>query len=93
MGTLLHSCVEVHEPIELSFGVVNGISQRMGVLDGGRGAARGKWRVQEVLGSFLPLLFKWCIVKQKCIRLVCEKLIIFPHGQYMVGNVFSLAFW
>jgi len=25
MGTLLHSCVEVREPIELSFGVVSGV--------------------------------------------------------------------
>jgi len=30
-GTLLHSCVEVRERIELSFGVVSGISGGMGV--------------------------------------------------------------
>ena len=41
MATLLHSCVEVHELIELSFGVVSVVSPGIGVLDGGRHAARG----------------------------------------------------
>jgi len=35
-----HSCVEVHEPIELSFGVVSVVGPGTGVLDGGRRAAR-----------------------------------------------------
>jgi len=34
MGTLLRSCAEVHEPIELSFGVVSGVGQGIHVLDG-----------------------------------------------------------
>jgi len=48
MGNLLHSCVEVREPIELSFGVMSGGRGGMGVLDGGpratreRGSFRGK---------------------------------------------------
>ena len=29
---------------------------------------------------------------EKCIRLVCEKLRIFPYGQYIVGIHVSLAF-
>jgi len=29
---------------------------------------------------------------EKCIRLVHEKLRIFPYGQYVVGNVVLLAF-
>jgi len=29
---------------------------------------------------------------KKCIRLVCEKLAIFPYGQDIVGNVVLLAF-
>jgi len=29
---------------------------------------------------------------EKCIRLVCEKLTIFPYGQYIVGICVSLAF-
>jgi len=29
---------------------------------------------------------------EKCIRLVCEKLTIFPYGQDIVGNVVLLAF-
>ena len=41
----------------------------------------------------VPRVFEWHIVKQRCIRLVCEKLTIFPYGQHMGGNVFSLAFW
>jgi len=34
MGTLLHSCVEVHKPTELSFGVVSVVDRGIGVLDG-----------------------------------------------------------
>jgi len=34
VGTLLHGCVEVREPNELSFGVVSGLGGGMGVLDG-----------------------------------------------------------
>jgi len=30
---------------------------------------------------------------EKCIRLVCEKLTLFPYGQDIVGNVVLLAFW
>jgi len=34
MGTLLHSCVEVHEPITLSFCLVSGVSPGIDVLYG-----------------------------------------------------------
>ena len=30
---------------------------------------------------------------EKCIRLVCEKLTVFPNGKYIVGIYDSLAFW
>jgi len=30
---------------------------------------------------------------EKCIRLLCEKLSLFPYGQDIVGNIFLLAFW
>jgi len=33
MGTSLHSCAKVRELIKLSFEVVSGVGQRMGVLD------------------------------------------------------------
>ena len=33
-GILLHSCVEAREPIELSFRVLSGVTEGMGVLDG-----------------------------------------------------------
>jgi len=35
MGTLLRSCVEVRELIELSFGIVSGVEPSIHVLDGG----------------------------------------------------------
>ena len=50
MGTLLRSCVEEREPIELSFGVVSGVSGRMGISDGGTGA-QGKG---QFWGFFSP---------------------------------------
>jgi len=34
MGILLHSCVEMREPIELSFGVASVVGPGIGVLDG-----------------------------------------------------------
>ena len=40
MGPLLHSCVEVREPIELSFGMVRGVTPGIHVLDGGPHASR-----------------------------------------------------
>jgi len=48
---LLHSCVKVREPIELSFGVVSGVG--IGVLDWGRHAARGR----AVSWGFSPIGF------------------------------------
>jgi len=34
MGILLHNCMEVREPIKLTFGVVNVVGPGIGVLDG-----------------------------------------------------------
>jgi len=34
LGLFLHSCVKVHEAIELPFGVVSGVAPVIGVLDG-----------------------------------------------------------
>jgi len=34
MGTMLHSCVEVREPIDLSFGAESGVGRGMGVVNG-----------------------------------------------------------
>jgi len=42
--------------------------------------------------EFYSYSCQWRIVESKCIRLVCEKLTIFPYGQDIVENVFSLAF-
>ena len=49
MGTLLHSCAKVHEPIKLSFAVMSGVGRGMGVLDGIH-IPLGEW---EVLGFLL----------------------------------------
>ena len=42
LRTLLHSCAEVRIAIELSFGVVSGVSPCIDVLDGGPRASRGR---------------------------------------------------
>jgi len=51
MGTLLHICAEVHEPIELSFGLVSGVGLGIRVLDGRPRAPRER----EVLGFYGPI--------------------------------------
>ena len=43
MGNLLHSCAKVCEPIELSFGMVSGVSLGIGVLDGIQCAPRERF--------------------------------------------------
>jgi len=55
MRTLLHSCAEVREPIDLSFGVVSAVGSGIGVLDRGRRAAREMGRFGG-FGSFSPLV-------------------------------------
>ena len=82
MGTLLISCVEVHELIELSLGVVSVVGPGIGVLDGvdvlqGEGGEGGVWEVSQSFSHW----FQWHIVKQKCIKLVCEKLTIFLYDR------------
>jgi len=67
----------VCEAIELPFEVVSGVDQEVGVLDGST-SLKGK----EGLGFYRPL-FKWRFSE---LRLVCEKLTIFPYGQYTNAN-------
>jgi len=55
MGTLLHSCAEVREPIELSSGVVSVVSPGIYVLDGGDLLQKEGERVREVSGIFSPV--------------------------------------
>jgi len=45
-----------------------------------------------VLGDFRPIGFNGIFFTQKCIRLMREKLTIFPYGLYIVGIYNSLAF-
>jgi len=40
MGFFLRTCVEMREPIELSFGLVSGVSPGIHVLDGGSRAKK-----------------------------------------------------
>ena len=42
MGSLLQSCAEVREPIELSFGLVTVVGEGMGVLDEDPRAPKGR---------------------------------------------------
>jgi len=42
MGTLQRTCAKVHEPSELQFGVVHGVSRGIAVLDGGPRRAVGR---------------------------------------------------
>ena len=88
MGTLLHNCGEVREPIELSVGMVNGVGGGMGVLDGvyvpeGNGQF---WGFIDPVG-FNRVFFN----KKKCIQLVRDKFRVFPYRQYIVGIVGSVA--
>jgi len=86
MGTLLHSCVEVLEPIELSSGVVRGVGLGIGILDG-VDVLQGEEAVSIGFSGF-----QWRIFTQKCIRLLHEKLTVFPYAQYMIRIYVSLAF-
>ena len=47
MGTLLRSCAKLREPIELSFGVVNGVGLGIPVFNGGQ-SAQGEGAVSVV---------------------------------------------
>ena len=82
MGTLLHRCVEVRTAIELSFGVVSGVGQSIHVLDG---SPHGKGLF---LAWYLAFFGIWACIgfnrrndAEKCIRLVCEKLTVFPYAR------------
>jgi len=51
-GPLLHSCVEVHEPIELSFGMVSGVGPG---IDRGPRASRGRDCFWDFFGICTPI--------------------------------------
>jgi len=76
----MHSCVKVRRLIKLSFGVVSGVGLGIRVLDGVQ-MPQGKGMI---LGDFHHHWFEWRIFTQKCIRLVHEKLTLFPYAQYIV---------
>ena len=76
MGPLLHSCVEVCEPVELSFGMVSGVGPGIDVLDWvhvPRGIFFGICAPIHLNGRNDVLFF------EKRIRLACEKLTVFPY--------------
>jgi len=87
-GSLLRSCVKVHEPIELSFVVVIWVRLGIHVLDGVH-MSQGEKAVSR---DFHPIGLNGVFFAQKCIRLVREKWAIFPYGLYIVGIYDSLAF-
>jgi len=51
MGISLRSCVDVREPIELSFGVVSEVGLSIDVLDGVHVAQKEGW----IWGLFVPI--------------------------------------
>jgi len=60
MGTLLRRCVEVRRAIELSFGVVSGVSPGIHVLDGSPHASREgavSGVVSGIVRHFRPILY------------------------------------
>jgi len=91
MGPLLRSCGEVREPIELSFGVMNGVDAGIDVQNGGPCGLKGRG---EFWGCLPPLTqwFQWPNFQEKYIQLVHEKLRIFPYVQHIIGIYVSLAF-
>ena len=58
LGTLLHSCVEVSEPIELSFGVVSGVGPSIDVQMGLH-IPQGEGAVSGIFRHLRPNLFEW----------------------------------
>jgi len=72
----------------MPFGVVSGVGLGIRVFNGHPRPLRrrgdwGDFRITGLNGVFFA---------QKCIRLVREKLTIFPYELYIVGNDGSLAF-
>jgi len=65
MGLLLHSCVEMCEPIQLSFGMVTAVGPGVGELGGGPCASRESGRFW---GCLPPLTewFQWPIFEESC---------------------------
>ena len=88
----MRSCVEVHERIELSFGMTSGVGPGIDVLDSGPRASRGA--VSGIFRHLHPIGLNGqndVFFAEKCIQLMCEKLTIFPYGQNIVRNVALLV--
>jgi len=81
-------CGKMADRIWMPFGMVNGVVEGW-VYWMGSTSPKGKGGV----GGFSPHWFEWRFWVYFCIWLVCEKLTIFPYGQYIFGNVCSLSFW
>ena len=81
--------MEVRRAIELSFGVVSGVSPGIHVLDGRPRASGGRgcfWRRFWHFWHLRMHCFNRRHDAEKCIRLVCEKLTIFPYTQNVSLN-------
>jgi len=88
MGTLLRRCVELHRAIELSFGMVSGVGPGIHVLDWGFTCLKGKGLFLAWFRAFFGICacigFNRRDDAEKCIRLVCEKLAVFPYTRYII---------
>jgi len=79
MVNLLHSCTEMRAAIELSFGIVSGVTPGIHVLDGGRRASRRRVDFGVVCPHW-PIGFNGIFCNRNVFD-VDEKLIISPYGQ------------
>jgi len=88
-------CGKMADCIRMPFEVLSGVGPGIDVLDGGPRASRGRgcfWHFRHLHPHSFESA-EWRIVCPDCIWLVCEKLTIFPYGQYIIGIYVSLAFW
>ena len=76
----------MRKPIKRSFGMVCGGGPGIDVSDGVH-VPQGEGAVSGIFQHLHPIhLNGWNdVVFEKSIRFVCENLIIFPYGQYIVG--------
>ena len=86
------------EWIQMPFGTVSRVTQAfmfVPMCPWGFTCLKGKGLFWGIIGICDPIGLNGqndVLFAQKCIRLVREKLIIFPYGQYIIGIYVSLAF-
>jgi len=99
MGNLLCGCVEVRTAISNRPVIWRGEwgGPRHSCIRWGSTCLKGEWAVSGMVSGIFRHLrlhsFEWGKWREKCTRLVCEKLTVFPYGHYIVEFYVRLAFW